>query len=257
MHPEEVSSSLTSERENDVQRFKMIDAFISMLSHDLRNPLSSVHMNAALLLQDIPPGKEGDKARQRVASMQRSVASMTRMISALLDVNLINAGKLPLRLEMADAADDVLEVIDEFIPIASYKERILDVHVPDRPLWVKHDKDRIRQVLGNLVSNAIRYSPIHSTIRIVAEKYPKDPSWIQFRVYNDGYVIPDKEHGRIFDRYTQFEDGAPRSDPNSVGLGLWIARWLVGAHNGKIWVESKPEGNEFCFIYPRNVPSDT
>ncbi len=258
LHPEEVDDAVASERAEDIPRFKMVDAFVAMLSHDLRNPLSSVHLSAALLLQDMPPGALGDKARQRVGTIQRSVATMMRMISTLLDVNSINNGKLPLHMKLTDAAEDVLEVIDDFMPIATHKHRSLDAVVPDRPLWVVHDKDRIRQALGNLVANALSHSPPGSTIKIIADKLPEDPAWIRFRVCNQGAIVPAEERSRIFERYVQTSETAHdyRKDPNSVGLGLWIAHWLVAEHRGKIWVEPTEEedGNAFCFIYPRNVP---
>lgn len=260
LHPEEIDSAVGAARGEDVPRFKMVDAFVSMLSHDLRNPLSSIHLSAALLLQDIPTGPEGVKARHRVAAIQRSVATMMRMIGTLLDVNLINTGRLPIKPELVDAADDVLEVIDEFMPIASHKNRILDARIPDRPLWVVHDKDRIRQVLGNLVANALRHSPPGSTIQIIAEKLPEDPAWIRFKVCNEGAVVPEGERSRIFERYVQSSDQVSdlRNDPNSVGLGLWIAHWLISEHQGKIWVEPTEEknGNAFCFMYPRHIPTD-
>ncbi len=235
----------------DEDQFKVVDAIVSMVSHDLRNPLHSIHMSASLIAQDA----SDPRIQLRVQSIHRAVNSMTRMISTLLDAGKINAGRLPINKALVDAAEDVIEVVEEFLPIAEYRNLKLDVEIPERPLWVHYDRDRIQQVLGNLIANALKYATSESTIHIIVSRDPGDPRMLRFEVRNKGDIIPPHHRHLIFERFASFEQSRTHTDPESIGLGLWIADWIITEHAGRIWVEETDtqDGNRFCFTLPRDV----
>jgi signal transduction histidine kinase len=241
-----------AKKPEDKNQFKVVDAIIAMVSHDLRNPLHSIHMSASLIAQD----SSDPKIHQRVDGIHRAVNSMTRMIGTLLDAGRINAGKLPINKSQVDATQDVLEVVEEFLPIAEYRKLKLDVEIPERPIWVNYDSDRIQQVLGNLVANALKYATSESTIHIIVSRDTLDPKMIRFEVRNKGDIIPPAHRRIIFERFAHLERSRMPTDPESIGLGLWIADWIVTEHRGHIWVEETVtnDGNRFCFILPRDVP---
>jgi signal transduction histidine kinase len=226
-----------------------VSPFISIVSHDLRTPLSAIHLSAALIIQDAPSGHRGQRIRHRVEVIQRQVSSMVRMINTLLDAEKISAGELPINKTEVDAAEDILEVLDEFMSIATFADVLLDAKIPERPCKAHYDKDRIRQVLSNLVSNALKFA-IKGSVCTLLVKNDDDPAYVRFEVSNLGPRIPKSKREIIFEK---FQRGNNKQDDNiSSGLGLWIARWIVEAHGGKIWVEPIKHGNVFCFTVPKN-----
>lgn len=225
-----------------------LDTFVSTISHDLRTPLSAIHLSAALIMQDVPSGPRGERIKSRVAIIQRQVATMIRMVTTLLDAEKISAGKLPLNKQDVDASEDLLEVLDEFMPVAVHADIVLDVAIPERPCPACYDKDRIKQVLSNLISNALRFATKGSTVTLLV-KADDEPGFIRFEVSNFGEPIAEDKRQFIFERYSK---GADAHSHISHGLGLWIARWIVEEHGGKIWVDPTPDGNIFCFKVPKN-----
>lgn len=227
-----------------------LEAFITTVAHDLRAPLSAIHLSASLILQDTQSSttaSSNERTRQRIGIIQRQVAAMIRMVTTFLDAEKISLGKLPINKKEVDAVQDVLEILDEFISVATYRHILLDAYIPEKPLLAYYDKDRIRQVLGNLVSNALKFAN-EGTACTLAVRKDKDSDWIRFEIVNSGDVIPEDKREFIFGRGETFEN-----DLVSSGLGLWIARWIVHEHGGKIWVEpAKGEisGNMFCFVLP-------
>ncbi len=247
----------------DESKFQIVDAIISMLSHDLRNPLHLIQLNASLLEHhasslEHSSSRAPEKIREQVAGIHRAVRSMTRMITTLLDASSINSGKLPITKTQVDAAEDVLEAVEEFLPVAEGRNLKITVEMPDRPLWVLYDQYRIRQVLGNLIANAIKYADPESTIHIIAQRHPDDPLQIRFQVRSKGNIIPPEMRKIIFERFAHLQRSKSTIDPESIGLGLWIADWIITEHDGTIWVEETKlnDGNNFCFVMPRNVPDN-
>ena len=140
--------------------------FLADVSHDLRSLLGGLAVSAALLIADAPRGKEGDKIRRHAGASQRAVARMTRLINDLLDTASIEAGRLAIIQEPVDVGRLVGDTVEAFTSVAEAKSIALDVDFPAAPLSVKLDDLRILQVLENLVSNAIKFTPAGGTVAI-------------------------------------------------------------------------------------------
>lgn len=243
-------------REKSEEQYAL-EAFISTLSHDLRAPLSVIKISAALILQDVHLNPNDDeRIRYRIKIIQRQATVMFRMINTLLDAEKIAAGHLPIEKKEVDAVADVFEVLEEFIPIATARNVLIDVVIPERPVISYYDRDRIRQVLGNLVSNALKFAKEGTTCTI---SLLREKECVRFEVLNIGEVISEDKRKLIFEKfyrgtYTNGEDNI-----NSSGLGLWIARWIVTEHGGEIWVESETslQRNRFCFTIPHKPESSS
>jgi PAS domain S-box-containing protein len=205
---------------------------LAIVSHDLRNPLGVVLASTALLLKaNLPPDKQ-ERARRQVEAIQRAGNRMNRLIRDLLDFASIQAGRLSVSLRPQDVATMVNEVLEVTEPIAAPKGLRLVAEVAPG-LAIRCDHDRIIQLFSNLVGNAVKFTPEGGTITVRAAPAP-DEQVVRFSVSDTGPGIPADELPHVFDRYYQ----AQRKNREGIGLGLSIARGIVEAHGGRIWVES-------------------
>jgi signal transduction histidine kinase len=217
---------------------------LAIVSHDLRNPLGVVLASSALLLKSsLPPEKE-ERARRQVEAIQRAGNRMNRLIRDLLDFASIQGGRLSVALRAQDAKDLVDEVCEALEPLATQKQQRLVREAPGE-LRVSCDHDRVIQVFSNVIGNAIKFTPDGGNITVRAVG---DGERVRFAVVDDGPGIPADELPHVFDRYYQ----ARRKNRDGIGLGLSIARGIVEAHGGRIWVESEEgKGSSFLFELPR------
>jgi len=227
-------------RETAEQAVLSRDQFLAMVSHDLRNPLGTILMSAMLLQRTLPA--TGDPSlRLQADRIQRSVDQMIRLVDDLLDVATMEAGTFAVERSPHDAVGLAREVVDPFV--ASAKARSIDLRValPEGALPIACDRQRVQQVLGNLLGNAIKFTPEDGSVVLRVE--PKAGEAV-FSVADTGPGIPDSQLPRIFDRFWQ----ADHQHGTGSGLGLFIARSLVEAHGGRIWAESRMGvGSVFSF----------
>lgn len=206
--------------------------FLAGVAHDLRNPLNGLAM-AAAAMRDIM-GENGDPAKQRVVSMvERQVRSLDRMLGDLLDITRIEAGQLNLEPRRLDLRSAVAEVAELYAPTAL--DHPIRLCLPNGPVLVRADPLRVEQVVANLVSNAIKYSPSGAPVRVEL-RCEGDEAWIE--VEDQGAGIPEEDLGSIFEPFRRrfaSKDAAP-----GAGLGLSIVRRVVHAHDGEIEVFSSP-----------------
>jgi signal transduction histidine kinase len=215
------------------------DEVMSIVSHDLKNPLSAIEMCTELIASDMPGH------RKEIGIIQRSLDVMMRLISDLRDVGSIEAGHLSLRTDVEDAGALVRDTVDS-VRDAAVKAAIgFDVHLPDEPVIVECDRVRVQQVLTNLISNALKFTPRLGTITIAVEAAA--PGFAQLSVVDTGGGIDPQDLPRVFDRYWQARDSAHLG----TGLGLAIAKGIVEAHGGTISVDSRlGYGTTFSFTLP-------
>jgi signal transduction histidine kinase len=213
---------------------------LKIVSHDLRNPLSTIGMAAELILE------QPDAATQArsVSIIRRTSDRMNRMVQDLLDVAKLETGRLAIEVEDVTVQALVDEAVETLGPLAAEQELTLTtVLAPDLPL-VCVDRGRVLQVLSNLIGNAMKFTPAGGSITIHAQP---DIGAVRLAVRDTGPGIPPDQMQRIFGRFWQ----AKPSDRRGLGLGLTIARSIVEAHGGRIGAESQPgEGAEFWFTLP-------
>lgn len=212
---------------------------LAIVSHDLRSPL-----NAILLREDVLARKRGSDRdlTEHARWVRRSIGNMHRMIQALLDVASLDAGRLALKLEASDVREVVDEVVDALAPIAAEAGIALECRVPDRHV-ARFDRERVAQVVYNLVGNAVKFTPPGGRITIAAEASADE---LHVSVTDTGRGIEPEVLPHVFERYFTTEHGG-----RGTGLGLHIARGIIEAHGGRIWVSSTlGEGATFHFTIP-------
>lgn len=211
---------------------------LAVVSHDLRGPLNAIGLRAQLLTDS----QEDPFVRANARGVNRSVAMMDRMISALVDGSSLAAGGLRLAVAAHDFRALVDEAVDALSPIAKTRDVHIDVQIPALPL--EHfDRDRMMQTVWNLASNAVKFSPPGGRVIIAAE--PREHE-LEVSVSDSGAGITPEALPRVFDRY--FTTGTGHG---GTGLGLHIAKGVVAAHGGRIWVDSTlGVGSTFHFTLP-------
>lgn len=230
----------------ELQRLNELkNKFLGIAAHDLRGPLANIQLAADFLLNqfDTLPRASMEEMLQ---SIDRQAQYMSTLISDLLDVTQIEAGKLDLNPEPVDLVDFLAEAVKHFAKIAAPKEtRVL---LEANPVGtVEADPVRLRQVVDNLISNAIKYSPPGSTVTVSAEKI--ESGW-RVNVEDEGPGITEEDRQRLFQEFARLS-AKPTGGEKSTGLGLAISRRVVETHGGKIGVDSEPgHGSTFWFTLP-------
>jgi PAS domain S-box-containing protein len=228
------------------------DGVLALVSHDLRNPLGVILLQTINLLR--MPAAEDRRAKERSAieSIQRSATRMNRLIGDLLDVTSIEAGHLAVVKQREPSGALIALALEALQETARGKSQTLVSDVPaEAGLHASCDRERILQVFTNLIGNAIKFSPEGATITVQAESSGGE---IRYSVADTGQGIPPEQLPHVFDRFWQASETARLGN----GLGLSIAKGIVEAHGGRIWVESEMgRGSTFRFTLPRALPEAT
>jgi signal transduction histidine kinase len=215
---------------------------LGIVAHDLRNPLSVIASSSSLLLEceDLPTVQR----RKILEIMQRAARRMNRLIGDLLDVTQLQAGRLSLDLSDVDACKIVREAEETLGPSAAERRITLRSQAPDHECQVRADEGRLLQVIGNLVTNALKFTAVGGSVTLSAGP---SGSEVIFRVSDNGPGISPEHQAHLFDTFWQER----RGDRRGVGLGLSITRDIVTALGGKIWVESTAgAGSTFSVALP-------
>jgi two-component system OmpR family sensor kinase len=221
------------------------ERLIADVSHELRAPLAAIRSELEVSLRH--DALEGD-AREAVASAREETVRMSRIVENLLTLARIDEGGL----ELLVASHDLGEVAEE--AAASYRSAAesagVRLTVTGGPASVQGDRDRLRQVIGNLIDNAISFSPAGSEVAV--QVWSGDAE-VGIRVADAGPGVPHEDRERIFERFARRDPA--RSREGGAGLGLAIARQIVASHQGRIWVqEREPRGSVFVVALPAGDP---
>ena len=216
------------------------DEMVAMVSHDLRTPLQTVLLGSAIL--------DGiattDVHRRQLRNVRNAASRMRRMIESLLEVARFDTGEVQLADDTCDASILVDETVEQFEPRAAEQAIALEVAHGHAPLHA--DRERVVEVLSNLIDNAFKHTPRGGSIRVTAEPHERE---VRFAVADTGAGIAPGDLPHVFDRFFQADGHAKR---HGLGLGLYICKRLVEAHHGEIGVRSElGHGSEFWFTLPR------
>jgi signal transduction histidine kinase len=217
---------------------------LSVVSHDLRNPLSSIQMYAALLLRQMDQGGRLMDPADGLRGILRSTERMNRIIGDLLDATKIEKGSFSMQEAPENVSSILEETLDAFRSVARERRIELQTEIPSPPPSLLCDRTRLIQALSNLVQNAIKYSPSNGVVRIQVQDAN---SWLRIFVSDQGPGIPEKDIDHIFERYWT----ARKPEAQGTGLGLFISRGIAKSHGGTLTASNRPEGGSvFCLAVP-------
>ncbi|GAP61661.1 two-component system, OmpR family, phosphate regulon sensor histidine kinase PhoR [Ardenticatena maritima] len=229
---------------------EMKSNFVSVISHELRTPLHSISGFIKVIL-DGKAGPINDLQRDFLETVRDQTQHLYRLIEDLLEFNRLESGQIQLHLEPIAVNTLLSETLEIFRPEAEQRSIELKLATARGLGLLEGDRGRLRQVLSNLISNALKFTPSGGTVELGAKDEGKS---ILIWVRDTGIGIPPEEQKRIFDRFYQVDSSLTR-EHRGAGLGLAIAKHIVTQHGGEIWVESEEQkGSTFFVRLPREVP---
>jgi signal transduction histidine kinase len=217
-----------------VEASRARDAFIATLSHELRTPLQSIAGWARLLRRSVTDGETSERA---AAAIERGVRVMQQLLDDTIDISRVAYGKLQLHESEFDVARLVTEVVETVRPRSVERGISLVEMIPATPVVVRGDRARLRQVMWNLLSNALKFTAA-GHVRVFTRL---ESRWVQISVADTGAGIPPDLLASIFDPFRQCSTPV-RGDSSGLGLGLAIAKEIVTRHGGTIRAESAGDG---------------
>ncbi|MBX9770402.1 MAG: HAMP domain-containing histidine kinase, partial [Candidatus Obscuribacterales bacterium] len=231
---------------DEAKKLRMMrQEFVNMVTHDVKTPLSAIKVFLDITTDTQIYGELTEKGKRTAQSLLASADRILQLLNNLLDLEKLETGMTHLDLKPVSFVDVISDCIAELEPLASLKNVSLDWRSEAKGI-IAGDAEKLVQVVQNIMSNAIKYSPEHSAVTIEMDQVGGE---IKCRIKDQGQGIDLEDQDSIFDRFTQARHGA-KAKPGH-GLGLSIARAIVEAHGGKIGVVSVPgDGAEFWFTLP-------
>jgi signal transduction histidine kinase len=233
----------------DITRFReaeeMKSTFVSVISHELKTPVALIKGYAGTLRRE-DASWDAETLTEGLTIIEEESDRLAELIDKLLDASRIQAGALKLERGDVDLPDLASKVVDGFRLQTDAHEFELDFPAGLPPILA--DEERVRQVLNNLVDNAIKYSPEGGTIRVGGRL---EPHQVVVYVTDQGIGIPAGEQKKLFQRFYRV-DSSMRRRTQGAGLGLFLSRSIVEAHGGRMWLDSEPnKGTSVYFSLPR------
>ncbi len=247
------SARRVEELEVQVRELRNLDVaksqFLANVSHELRTPLTAI-VTYGEVLRDGLLGEISERQREAVQSVIGSSRQLLSMIEEILTYARTNARAIeiaPTRFEIGEVIEDVHQMSASLVR----KKRLnFETALSDDLPQARADRDKVLHVLGNLIGNAIEFTPAGGVIRVEARRLRRDPGWMEVAVEDTGIGIDPKYHEMIFREFAQV-DSSPARRHHGTGLGLAIARNFIQLHGGEIWVESElGRGSRFLFTLP-------
>jgi signal transduction histidine kinase len=239
--------------------------FLATMSHELRTPLNSIVGYSELLTNGIY-GDLNEQQTDRLQKIHRNGQNLQRVIDDILDLSKIEAGRLELNLQHLDMEKTVQPILSDFQQRSTTRGLVFELAIEPNLITIIGDSHRIQQIIGNLLDNAIKFTPQGSVrlgiINLTVDKgqstdfklpmvgWVSDGHWVLIDITDTGIGIPHEDQAAIFDEFSQV-DPSPSREFEGTGLGLTITRKLVELHHGIIWVRSQPgAGSSFYVILP-------
>jgi two-component system sensor histidine kinase GlrK len=242
---EELANALNmmSRQLGEAERIK--SDFFAVMTHELRTPLAS--MKAGITLLQKHPERPEHERRKIQAIMSEECNRLIQQVNTLLDLSKMEAGIVDLDIAPHDIKPLLKKAVAEIEPLSASRNIFFEFDYSGKIVPLKIDAERILQVIRNILGNAVKYSPDGCKVKIALKPAPKG---FEFSVTDSGPGIPEKYRAAIFDKYRQARDTI-HAGIKGTGLGLALAKHIVNAHGGKIWVESEPgKGSTFTVFLP-------
>lgn len=221
--------------------------FVSMTSHELRTPLSII-MGAIKLVLDEIPGKIMPEQRDVLTTAMENVERLSNIVDSLLNISKIESGKLDLQTTSVNICELIENTVSDYKPLAEERGIHLDCELPRESLNISLDPDKTRQVLINLVSNSLEFTPEGGWVKVICSEQDEE---VQICVQDSGVGVAKEDIPKLFDKFTQFGRKAGLGE-KGTGLGLAISKGMVKLWRGRIWAESEAgKGSKFTFTLPK------
>jgi two-component system, NarL family, sensor histidine kinase BarA len=245
------------ERLQEADRLK--SNFLATVSHELRTPLTSVIGYSEMLLEGIA-GELNQEQREYVGTVMEKGDQLLQLITGILDISRMEAGEMRFDRTAFDIAEVISVALSTIAPHARRKKLHVGCHLPPNMPLVSADRDKVRQVILNLLNNAVKFTPEGGRIALRAEVAPlnrtkgNEPG-VCIAVQDNGIGIPPDHHARVFDAFFQVDNSSTR-EYGGTGLGLNIVKRFIEGHGGQVWVESEEgKGATFYFTLPIVAPT--
>lgn len=241
-----------------LHELQLKDEFMSHVSHELRSPLTAIHQFSTILMDGLA-GPLVDDQKEALRVILRNIYQLESMIDDLLEITRMQNGKLRVELQSVLVSEVIEDGIDTLRGVAQGKGVALTRDIADGLPTAYADPVRTRQVLINLIGNALKFTPSGGWVTVRAAR-DEEPGFIRFEVKDSGCGIAPESTARIFERLYQVKEPG-QAGRKGLGLGLFICRELVDQQGGRIWVNSEPgRGSSFFFTLPvftRHTPLTT
>jgi signal transduction histidine kinase len=249
---EKVTTELKAANERLKELDRLKDEFISTVTHELRTPLTSVRALAEIIHDN--PDLDAAQQKKFSAIIIKETDRLTRLIIQVLDFHKIESGKLEWHISQVDPREIINDAVTATSQLIREKPIQMNLNLPDEIQPISGDRDRLIQVMVNLISNAVKFCD--GTQGIITIDLSVEADQLRVDVSDNGIGISREDQEMIFERFHQVKD-ASRRRPTGSGLGLTITRDIVKFHKGEIWVESQlRKGATFSFTLPLEEPSD-
>ncbi len=242
-------------------RLKELDrlksSFLATVSHELRTPLTSIIGYSEMLAEGLA-GSLNNEQVEYVRTIMEKGETLLKLISSILDISQIEAGKLRLNFERTNLVELVHSSVTSVTPQAQKKGVLLDIKMPAGPVWAQADRDKLKQVMVNLLANALKFTSKGGTVSLFVSEPGPQPELAghgyRIIVEDSGVGIPQDQFDKIFDSFYQVDSSSTR-EYGGAGLGLAIVKSFVGGHGGHVRVSSEMgHGSRFSLVLPVEPP---
>ncbi|MBI3184125.1 MAG: response regulator [Myxococcales bacterium] len=224
------------------------DEFVSMVSHELRTPLTSITGALDLVLNQLT-GSINERQARYLGMARESAEKLNAIVDDLLDLSKFAKGRLRMNFEVCHLDDLVQRAVEKYGAAFLEKRIRASVQLPEKPLRVLADPNRLHQVLNNLLTNAVKFAPEGGELQVHLRGNAAAPGFATLSMWNSGDPIPEGDLERIFDKFEQARTNRTRT-VRGTGLGLAISRSIVESHGGRIWAEPCSDGARFVAVLP-------